>query len=43
MPLRVGGIPTVDDEQFRAAVDALADRRRALLGVVHGDAWEWHP
>jgi hypothetical protein len=39
--LRAIGVPTVDDEQFHTAVDALADRRRALLGVVQGDAWEW--
>lgn len=39
--LRSAGIPTVDDDEFRSRVDELAERRRALLGVVRGDAWTW--
>jgi hypothetical protein len=42
-PLRAAGIPTEDEEAFVAAVADLADRRRALLGIVHGDAWDWRP
>ncbi|SEV88783.1 potassium channel family protein [Halobacterium jilantaiense] len=37
------GVPTVQDEEFAAAVDGQADRRRKLLGVVHSDAWRWPP
>ena len=40
-PLRLAGIPTVDDDEFHARVDDVAKRRRMLLGVVQGDAWEW--
>lgn len=41
--LRPAGIPTVDEERFLADLEEteLRDRRRALLGVVHGDAWDW--
>lgn len=39
--LRSAGIPTVTDEEFCGRLARLADRRRKLLGVVQGDAWEW--
>ena len=42
-PVRSAGIPTVDDREFRERVGQLSDRRRSLLGVVRGDAWEWRP
>jgi hypothetical protein len=41
--VRAAGIPTVDDREFADRVRSLEERRRALLGVVHGDAWEWRP
>ena len=41
--LREDDIPTADDEAFEAAVEDLSERRRKLLGVVRGDAWEWPP
>ncbi|WP_265112193.1 potassium channel family protein [Halosolutus halophilus] len=41
--LREEGIPTVDDEAFADALADLTERRRRLLGVVEGDAWEWPP
>jgi hypothetical protein len=39
--LRRAGIPTVDDEEFAAALHELADHRRGICAVVHGDGWEW--
>ncbi|MFC4542346.1 two pore domain potassium channel family protein [Halosolutus amylolyticus] len=41
--LREEGIPTVDDEAFADALADLSERRRRLLGVAKGDAWEWPP
>lgn len=42
-PLRAAGIPVVHHDVFAARVNELADRRRRLLGLVRGDAWEWSP
>ena len=39
--LRSAGVPTVDDADFAAALRALDDRRRRLLGAVRADAWTW--
>jgi hypothetical protein len=39
--LREEGISTVEDGEFDEALEALADRRRKLLGVVRADAWHW--
>lgn len=39
--LRAAGIPTVDDETYRAAVRALEQRRRLLAGTLAHDAWAW--
>ncbi|ELY90524.1 membrane associated potassium channel [Natrialba hulunbeirensis JCM 10989] len=41
--LREEGIPTVSDDEFEAALEDHAERRRKLLGVVRADAWEWPP
>ncbi|WP_254863614.1 potassium channel family protein [Halovivax gelatinilyticus] len=41
--LREEGIETVSDERFAEVLDAKRERRRKLLGVVEGDAWEWPP
>ena len=41
--LRAAGIPTAGDERFAVEVAGIADRRRSLLGIVRGDAWEWRP
>ncbi|ADD05435.1 potassium channel domain protein [Natrialba magadii ATCC 43099] len=41
--LREDDIPTVADEEFEAALEEHAERRRKLLGVVRADAWEWPP
>ncbi|SEV85998.1 potassium channel family protein [Natrinema salifodinae] len=41
--LREDDIPTVSDEEFADALEDLTERRRRLLGVVRGDAWEWPP
>jgi hypothetical protein len=40
-PLREAGITTVNDEEFRLALETLADRRRLLLGLVEDEAWRW--
>lgn len=40
-PLRAAGIPTIDDREFQQRIDAFAERRRTLLGVVRGDVWQW--
>lgn len=40
-PLREAGIITVKDEEFRLALETLADRRRLLLGLVEEEAWCW--
>lgn len=39
--LRERNIPTVDDAQFRAAVAQEEKTRRALLGMLHNDGWNW--
>lgn len=39
--LRTAGVPTQDEERFVASLAGLVDRRRSLLGIVRGDAWEW--
>lgn len=41
--LRLAGIETVSDDAFADALAETHDRRRKLLGVVEGDAWEWPP
>jgi hypothetical protein len=40
-PVHAAGVPAVDECDFVAKLDDLQDRRRALLGIVHGDAWDW--
>jgi hypothetical protein len=40
-PLRAAGITTVNDEEFRLALDTLRDRRRMLLGLVQQEGWRW--
>jgi len=35
------GIPTVDEARYLQQTTALDDRRRTLLGLVHGDGWNW--
>jgi len=40
-PLREAGITTVNNEEFRLALETLADRRRLLLGLVEDEAWRW--
>jgi hypothetical protein len=40
-PLRAAGITTVNDEEFRLALDTLVDRRRMLLGLVWQEGWRW--
>jgi hypothetical protein len=40
-PLRDAGIPTVDDDEFAAAVADLEERRRLLRGFVRDDGWTW--
>lgn len=39
--LRAHGLPVVSHEQFEAALEPLADRRRLLGALVEEDAWEW--
>lgn len=39
--LRAAGIPTVDQQTYRARVDELEPRRRLLAGALAHDAWEW--
>lgn len=39
--LREKGIPTVSDEEFTTALDALIERRRTLLGLIESDARQW--
>ena len=41
--LREAGIPTVTDEAFGAALEAQADRRKQLLGLLESDARRWPP
>lgn len=41
--LREAGIPTVTDEAFGEALEALADRRKQLLGLLESDARRWPP
>lgn len=41
--LREVGIATVDDEEFRRALDDLDERRRTLLGAIQDDGWTWTP
>jgi hypothetical protein len=40
-PLRAAGILTVNDEEFRLALETLVDRRRMLLGLVRQEGWRW--
>jgi hypothetical protein len=40
-PLREAGIVTVNDEEFRLALETLVDRRRLLLGLVEEEGWRW--
>lgn len=40
-PLRAAGVRTADPPGFRAALDALAPRRRLLLGLVRRAGWSW--
>lgn len=35
------GVPVVDDDEFRSAVDALAHRRALLRALVEHDGWDW--
>lgn len=39
--LREAGIPTLEDDEIRSRVDALADRRRLLSGLVEQEGWRW--
>ncbi|HEY9419962.1 MAG TPA: ion channel [Thermoanaerobaculia bacterium] len=39
--LRSVGIRTVDDETFRSSLEAAADRRRLLFGLVEKEGWHW--
>ncbi|WP_226479297.1 potassium channel family protein [Natrinema amylolyticum] len=41
--LREDDIPTVSDAEFEAELEEMIERRRHLLGIVRGDAWEWPP
>lgn len=34
-------VPTVTDDEYRADVDGLTDRRALLLGFVENDGWSW--
>ncbi|MBW3619846.1 MAG: potassium channel family protein [Actinobacteria bacterium] len=40
-PLRRAGMPTVTDDEFRAACANLDDRRRLLRAFVQDDGWSW--
>jgi hypothetical protein len=40
-PLREAGITTVNDAEFRLALESLVDRRRLLLGLVEEEGWRW--
>lgn len=40
--LRSGGISTVGDEEFRAALDNLTERRKLLFTFVKNDGWFWN-
>lgn len=39
--LRAAGIPTVDDDRWRTALEDLRDRRRTIHGFVRDDGWTW--
>lgn len=39
--LRTAGIPTVDEDRFRAQLQQWEERRRVLAGFVHNDGWAW--
>ncbi|MEC4892625.1 MAG: ion channel [Oscillatoria sp. PMC 1051.18] len=39
--LRVAGIPTVTDEEFRQATQKLTRRRQLLLALIEHDGWTW--
>jgi hypothetical protein len=39
--IRQAGVPTLSNQAFRESVDELADRRRALLGLVESDRRQW--
>ncbi|GGI09421.1 potassium channel family protein [Egicoccus halophilus] len=41
-PLRRAGIPTVDDDTFRAGMAGRAEERRLLLALVQGTSWRWN-
>lgn len=40
-PLRRAGIPVVDDAEFAAAMDQVADRRRLSLALLRDACWDW--
>ena len=40
-PLRERGIPVVDSTLFDRRIEALADRRRLLRGLVQNSGWTW--
>lgn len=40
-PLRAAGVPTVSDEQFARALDALSERRAKLHALLHHDGRSW--
>lgn len=39
--LRLAGIPTVTDEEFRQATQKVTRRRRLLLALIENDGWTW--
>lgn len=41
--LREKGVPTVDDETFKAKLDEMKERRKVLYGVIQNGAWYWPP
>ena len=40
-PLREQGIPVVDSTLFHHRIEALADRRRLLRGLIQNSGWRW--
>jgi hypothetical protein len=38
--LRSQGIPTVNEAEYQAALQDLAERRRRLFGMLHNDGWK---
>lgn len=40
-PLRAAGIPTVDDDDYRAAMERSQRRRKLLLAMVVDDGYSW--